>query len=72
MGGSSGFPGRRRRKARDNDTGVLRKEVIATGRKRRKRGAQFYAVAGKVYELANQEGLAQEIPTEWFLQDIRD
>lgn len=35
-------------------------------------GAQFYAVAGKVYELAKQGGLGREIPTEWFLQDVRD
>jgi alanine dehydrogenase len=35
-------------------------------------GAQFHAVAGKVYELAKRAGLGQEIPTEWFLQDIRD
>jgi alanine dehydrogenase len=35
-------------------------------------GAQFHAVAGKVYELAKRGGLGREIPTEWFLQDIRD
>lgn len=35
-------------------------------------GAQFYAVAGRVYELARQRGLGRELPTEWFLQDIRD
>lgn len=35
-------------------------------------GAQFHAVAGRVYELAKQAGLGREIPTEWFLQDIRD
>jgi ornithine cyclodeaminase/alanine dehydrogenase-like protein (mu-crystallin family) len=35
-------------------------------------GAQFFAVAGKVYELAKAQGLGREIPTEWFLQDIRD
>jgi len=35
-------------------------------------GAQFFAVAGKVYELAKEKGLGREIPTEWFLQDIRD
>ncbi len=35
-------------------------------------GAQFFAVAGKVYELARQAGLGREIPTEWFLQDIRN
>jgi ornithine cyclodeaminase/alanine dehydrogenase-like protein (mu-crystallin family) len=35
-------------------------------------GAQFFAVAAKVYELARRAGLGREIPTEWFLQDIRD
>lgn len=35
-------------------------------------GAQFFAVAGKVYELAKKKGLGREIPTEWLLQDIRD
>jgi ornithine cyclodeaminase/alanine dehydrogenase-like protein (mu-crystallin family) len=35
-------------------------------------GAQFFAVAGKVFELAKQAGLGREIPTEWFLQDIRN
>lgn len=35
-------------------------------------GAQFYSVAGKVYELAKAEGLGKEIPTDWLLQDIRD
>ncbi len=35
-------------------------------------GAQFFAVAGKVYELAKERGLGKEIPTEWLLQDIRD
>jgi ornithine cyclodeaminase/alanine dehydrogenase-like protein (mu-crystallin family) len=35
-------------------------------------GAQFYAVAGRVYELAKAAGLGRQIPTEWFLQDIRN
>ncbi|MGH7875088.1 MAG: hypothetical protein ACREQO_23085 [Candidatus Binatia bacterium] len=35
-------------------------------------GAQFFAVAGRVYELARQKGLGRDLPTEWFLQDIRD
>lgn len=35
-------------------------------------GAQFFAVAGRVYELAREKGLGREIPTEWLLQDIRD
>ena len=35
-------------------------------------GAQFYAVAAVVFEAARRAGLGREIPTEWFLQDIRD
>ena len=35
-------------------------------------GAQFFAVAGKVYELAKAAGLGRAIPTEWFLQEIRN
>jgi ornithine cyclodeaminase/alanine dehydrogenase-like protein (mu-crystallin family) len=35
-------------------------------------GAQFHAVAGHVYERARAAGLGRELPTEWFLQDIRD
>jgi len=35
-------------------------------------GAQFFAIAGKIFEAAKQAGLGREIPTEWFLQDIRD
>ena len=35
-------------------------------------GAQFFAVAAVVFEAAKREGLGRELPTEWFLQDIRD
>lgn len=35
-------------------------------------GAQFFAVAGHVYELCRARGLGRELPTSWFLQDIRD
>ncbi len=35
-------------------------------------GLQFSAVGGRVYEMARAKGLGREIPTEWFLQDIRD
>ena len=34
-------------------------------------GAQFFSVAGRAYELAKAKGLGHELPTEWFLQDIR-
>jgi ornithine cyclodeaminase/alanine dehydrogenase-like protein (mu-crystallin family) len=35
-------------------------------------GAQFYAVAAAVYQAARREGLGRELPTEWFLQDVRN
>jgi len=35
-------------------------------------GAQFYGVAGKIYELAKASGLGHHLPTEWFVQDIRN
>jgi alanine dehydrogenase len=35
-------------------------------------GAQFFAVAGAAYEEAKRRGIGRELPTEWFLQDIRD
>jgi len=35
-------------------------------------GLQFSAVGGWVYEQAMRRKIGREIPTEWFLQDIRD
>lgn len=35
-------------------------------------GAQFFAVAGRTYELVKAAGLGRDIPTDWFLQDIRN
>lgn len=35
-------------------------------------GAQFFAIAGRVYEVARQRGLGKEIPTGWLVQDVRD
>lgn len=35
-------------------------------------GLQFASVGGRVYQLAKEKGIGREIPTEWFLQDIRD
>ena len=53
-------------KGRTND------EQITYSERGNLQGAQFFAVAGKVYEAAKRAGLGREIPTEWFLQDIRD
>ena len=35
-------------------------------------GLQFASVAGRVYQLAKEKGIGRELPTEWFLQNIRD
>ncbi|KMK65001.1 ornithine cyclodeaminase family protein [Puniceibacterium sp. IMCC21224] len=35
-------------------------------------GAQFYAVAARVYEAARAANLGHELPDEWFLQNIRN
>ncbi len=35
-------------------------------------GLQFSAVGGWVYAEAVRRGLGRDIPTDWFLQDIRD
>lgn len=35
-------------------------------------GLQFAACAAKIYQLAKEKGAGRELPTEWFLQDIRD
>lgn len=35
-------------------------------------GVQFSAVGGAVYTACLDQGLGRELPTEWFLQDIRD
>jgi hypothetical protein len=35
-------------------------------------GVQFEGVAAAVYNKAVTQGLGTTIPTEWFLQDIRD
>lgn len=35
-------------------------------------GQQFWSVAGRAYELARARGLGRELPTDWFLQDIRN
>jgi len=47
-------------------------EQISWSERGNLQGAQFYAVAGRVYELAKAAKLGYEIPTNLFLQDIRD
>jgi ornithine cyclodeaminase/alanine dehydrogenase-like protein (mu-crystallin family) len=56
----------------EGETGRRSSSDITYSERGNLQGAQFYAVAGKVYELAKQRGVGRKIPTEWFLQDIRD
>jgi alanine dehydrogenase len=35
-------------------------------------GAQFYPIAARVYELAKSQGLGVDVPTELFLQNVRN
>jgi alanine dehydrogenase len=37
-----------------------------------KQGLQFVTVGSLVYDRVREAGLGHEVPTEWFLQDIRD
>jgi alanine dehydrogenase len=53
-------------------SGRTSREQISYSERGNLQGNQFWAVAGKVYELARQQGVGREIPTEWFLQDIRN
>ena len=35
-------------------------------------GLQFASAGGLLYQLAREQGVGREIPTEWLLQDVRD
>lgn len=55
-----------------NSPGRTSNEQISFSERGNLQGNQFWPLAGRVYELAKAKGLGREIPTEWFLQDIRD
>ena len=52
--------------------GRTSKDQITYSERGNLQGAQFFSIGGKVYEAVKAAGLGREIPTEWFLQDIRD
>jgi ornithine cyclodeaminase/alanine dehydrogenase-like protein (mu-crystallin family) len=52
--------------------GRMSDEEITYSERGNLQGAQFYAVAAFVYERARARGAGRELPTEWFLQDIRN
>ncbi len=53
-------------------SGRTSREQITFYRNVGNQGLQFSAVGGLVYEKAVERGFGREIPTDWFLQDIRD
>ena len=53
-------------------TGRTSDDQITWSERGNLQGAQFHAVAARVYEGARAAGLGHELPTEWLLQDIRD
>ncbi len=57
---------------RGKATGRLSDGQITYSERGNIQGVQFYAVAAAAYEAAREQGLGRELPTEWFLQDIRD
>jgi ornithine cyclodeaminase/alanine dehydrogenase-like protein (mu-crystallin family) len=54
------------------NNGRKSKEQITYSERGNLQGNQFWAVGGLAYERAKAEGLGHHLPTEWFLQDIRD
>jgi len=52
--------------------GRLARDQITYSERGNLQGNQFHAVAGRTFELAKAAGLGNEVPTEWFLQDIKD
>jgi len=56
----------------DPNRGRTSRHQITYSERGNLQGNQFHAVAGRTYELAKEAGIGNEVPTEWFLQDIRD
>jgi alanine dehydrogenase len=56
----------------DPSLGRTNDEQVTFYRNVGNQGLQFSSVGGVVYEICKERGLGMEIPTDWFLQDIRD
>jgi len=59
-----------RAEGRRNDQEISASGGVARGAG--KQGLQFVTVASLVYDLVTAQGLGHQVPTSWFLQDIRD
>jgi len=47
-------------------------QILSLGGGEGIQGIQFASVGGLVYGLAQKKGLGRELPTDWFLQTIRN
>ncbi len=56
----------------DPSEGRISSEQITYSERGNLQGAQFHAVAGRVYEAAKARGIGREVPTEWFLEEERN
>jgi ornithine cyclodeaminase/alanine dehydrogenase-like protein (mu-crystallin family) len=57
---------------RSNDQEISASSGVKVGGEDSVKGLQFVTVGSLVYDRAKAAGLGREVPTEWFLQDIRD
>lgn len=55
-----------------NDAEISASSGIKVGGEDSVKGLQFVTVASLIYDRAREAGLGQTIPTDWFLQTIRD
>ena len=56
----------------DPSLGRTNRDQVTFYRNVGNQGLQFSSVGAVVYKICKERGLGHEIPTEWFLQDIRD
>jgi alanine dehydrogenase len=56
----------------DRNTGRTSRDQITYSERGNLQGNQFWAIGGVVYERAKATAQGHEIPTEWFLQNIRN
>ena len=53
-------------------SGRTQRDQVTFYRNGGNQGLQFSSVGGWVYAEARRRKVGREIPTEWFLQDVRD
>ncbi len=77
LGKDNGFPARERtvylpQILAGEQAGRTSRDQITFSERGNLQGAQFHAVAGRIYEAALERGLGREIPTDWLVEDERN